>query len=121
MEERELKMRTRGFTLVEIMIVVLILGMLITIAIPQWVYARDKSRQRACVNNMRQIEQAKDQYALDARLPEGAAVASTDLGSYIKGPFPSCPSAGTYTLNGIGTSVVCSQNAGAFPHILGGP
>jgi prepilin-type N-terminal cleavage/methylation domain-containing protein len=59
------KSKKSGFTLVEIMIVVAIIGLLAAIAIPSFVNARTKSQTNACINNLRQISGAKDQYALD--------------------------------------------------------
>jgi prepilin-type N-terminal cleavage/methylation domain-containing protein len=57
--------RTGAFTLVEIMIVVAIIGLLAAIAIPNFVKARETSQMNACVNNLRQIDAAKDQWALE--------------------------------------------------------
>ena len=59
--------RATGFTLVEIMIVVAIIGLLATIAIPNFVRARLKAQQSACINNLRQIEGAKQTWALENR------------------------------------------------------
>ena len=58
-------MRKTGFTLVEIMIVVAIIGLLAAIAIPAFMRARDNARKSACINNLRQIDGAKDQYAVE--------------------------------------------------------
>lgn len=101
-----------GFTLVEIMIVVLIIGILLAIAVPNFMKARESSRTKACQSNLRQIDSAKEQYAMDNRLAEGAAApAMTDLvgtDKYIKST-PLCPSSGTYTIGAIGTNPTCSQ------------
>ena len=123
----------KGFTLVEIMIVVAIIGLLAAIAIPSFMRARLTSQQNACINNMRQIEAAKDQFALESGLTNGAAVAWAGTigpdganGGYIKA-WPNCPasplagptnvksavnSALDYTMNPIGSNVVCIRLPG---------
>jgi prepilin-type N-terminal cleavage/methylation domain-containing protein len=98
----------RGFTLVEIMIVVLIIGILLAIAVPNFVRARESSRAKACVSNLKQIDAAKEQWAMDNNKSDGAACAMTDLvPNYIKST-PSCPSGGTYTVGNVGTNPTCS-------------
>jgi len=100
--------KKKGFTLVEIMIVVLIIGILLAIAVPNFVRARETSRTRTCVANLRQMDSAKEQYAMEARLAAGAAVTWANLTpDYIKRE-PTCPSSGTYTLGNIGTDPSCS-------------
>jgi prepilin-type N-terminal cleavage/methylation domain-containing protein len=58
--------RKAGFTLVEIMIVVAIIGLLAAIAIPNFIKARTTAQMNACINNLRQIDSAKHQYALES-------------------------------------------------------
>jgi len=87
-----------GFTLVEIMIVVAIIGLLAAIAIPNFVTARQAAQKNACIANLKQIEGAMQLYALDS---SGATATNmTDLvTTYIK-TTPSCPATTTaYTLS----------------------
>ncbi len=102
--------RKAGFTLVEIMIVVLIIGLLAAIAIPSFMKARERSRINACINNLRQIDGAKEQYAMENNKDSTTTPASTDVDDFLKA-YPTCPAAGTYTINAIGSNPTCSKSA----------
>ena len=96
----------KGFTLVEIMIVVAIIGLLVAIAIPNFIRARTSARSRACANNMRQIHAAGEQYLLDNNAttftyPDDVVGAS----SYIK-TEPTCPSDGSAYTRAIASQVI---------------
>ena len=111
---KSLKSR-RGFTLIEIMIVVLIIGILLAIAVPNFVLARKAARTKACISNLKQIQSAKEQWAMDNKKNTGDTVAMSALaGVYIKST-PSCPAGGTYTLNTIGTNPTCSVSGHTLP------
>lgn len=112
-------LRRRAFTLVEIMIVILIIAILLAVAVPQFIKARTQSWQKTCMSNMRQIDSAKEIFAGDNKLNNGAPVGQGDLWpTYIRGSnFPSCPGGGVYTIGDIGTTPVCNYG-GALPHVL---
>lgn len=99
----------RGFTLVEIMIVVLIIGILLAIAVPNFVRARESSRAKSCVANLKQIDAAVEQWAMDNKQADGAGCDWADIvPNYLKSQ-PSCPSGGEYATPFIvGESPTCS-------------
>ena len=100
--------KSSGFTLVEIMIVVAIIGLLAAIAIPNFVKARGTAQKNACIRNLREIDGAKEQWALENKKSAGTAIDEPQVNSYIKGGAPSCPGGGTYTYNNIDSNPVCS-------------
>jgi prepilin-type N-terminal cleavage/methylation domain-containing protein len=99
MVSRGAKGQTSGFTLVEILIVVLIVGVLLGIAVPNFTHAREAARQKACISNLRMIESAKAMWALDNKKPKGTPVLLTWLiGTYIAGPQFATSTAASHAL-----------------------
>jgi len=110
---KTLRQKTAGFTLVDIMIVILIIGILLAIAIPNFVTARNSSRARACVANLQQIDSAKQQYIMDSRAAASYAFSATFTEltpTYIKAA-PVCPASGTYAPGAGNVNPTCSYGS----------
>jgi len=107
-----------AFTLVEIMIVVAIIGILATLAIPNFIKSRETARKNACINNLRLIDTAIQQWALENNKNNGDTVAVDSLTTYLNrgagvingsaSGAVKCPSGGSYTITTVDQKPTCS-------------
>jgi hypothetical protein len=89
-------------------------AMLAAVAVPNFVKARQTSQENACINNLRQIDAAKNQWALEKGKKTGDVPTQEDLLPYLS-RWPHCPAGGTYTIGAIGEAPTCSIPGHALP------
>jgi len=107
------------------MIVIAIIALLCAIAIPNLLKASARAQATTCINNLRQIDTAIQQFSVEAGKHQGDTITyPTDISAYIKlntkGSIPGCPAQGAYTLNVVGTipSATCSLSTLTPSHSL---
>jgi len=106
-----------AFTLVEIMIVMALIGLLAALAVPNFLRARASARKNTCINNLRQLDSAKHQWAQEHQKADTDIPSSDDLKVYIKNEvYPSCPAGGVYTIGALTTDPTCSKSD--IAHVL---
>ena len=100
-------MRNSGYVLVEVTIVILIVAILFSISVPEFMNARENSWQTSCFRNQGLLDDAKAEWILEGGVGPSTVPNMTDLvPKYIK-QTPTCPSNGVYTLGVEGTPVTC--------------
>ncbi len=99
----------RGFTLVEIMVVLFIIGLLVAVAVPSWMNARTRAQARTCSTNLRQIATAKEAYAMANSVPQGAPVSMNNLVPDFLQAEPFCPAGAgqPYNVGNLGDPPTC--------------
>jgi len=106
-----------GFTLIEIVIVVGLIALLAIIAIPNLIRTRTTAQTNVCINNLRTIDYAIQQWALEQKKGANAAVQFTDISGYMKSNVL-CPAGGTtfadsYAISSVGAEPSCQRVPGA--------
>ncbi len=91
-----------------------VIPMLLAIAVPNFVKAREVSMKNACINNLRQIDGAKSQWALENKKQEGDPVVESEVKALLTHPLV-CPAGGTYTYGPVGTPPRCSVPGHQLP------
>jgi len=88
---------------------VVIILLLLAIAIPSFIPARNVVSQNSCMNNLRMIDSAKESWALAKQKTNGEDVVTSEVNAYIRGnTTPACPAGGTYSYNVVGSNPTCT-------------
>src|SRR5690349_7996657 len=105
-----------GFTLIEIMISILLVGLLAAIALPNFIRSRTTAQTNVCTSNLRNIDHAIQQWAMEFRKAANAPVEFSDISSYLKNSVV-CPAGGvsfadSYNISVVGTEPTCQRYPG---------
>lgn len=99
----------RAFSLIEMMIVLLVITILFSIAVPAYMRLRESSKGKVCATNLRQLQSSKERWAMDNRKNNTDTPALADLYPNYVRRLPYCPSGGKYELGTVGEPVSCSE------------
>jgi len=109
MKRHSNRCESRGFTVLEIVLVVVAAVMIAAVVSPFFVKPRITRSQSACIPNLRFIESAKQQWAVENKLTRGTPSNDSAITAYFKNSvLPQCPAGGAYTLGVVGTPPTCS-------------
>jgi prepilin-type N-terminal cleavage/methylation domain-containing protein len=102
--------RRRGFTLLEILIVVAVLGILVGMAFPNFIKTRNHAQKQVCIENLSQIESAKQIWGVESGKKDGDPATDADLFGFTRymKKKPLCPGGGTYDLTAVGINAKCT-------------
>jgi general secretion pathway protein G len=110
-----MKIRTvsnAGFTLVEIMIVIAIIGMLATVAVPSIMRSQKKAKEHVCFMNRESMDNAKMLWSVENKKGDNDSPSEEDIKVFLKdNKFPTCPAGGTYSMGTVSTKTTCSVHA----------
>ena len=100
--------QNKGFTFIELLIIVGIIAIVLSIAIPTFSRITSLSRRTVCINNLRKITAAVEQWSFDNNIPNGANISAQQSDdvykNYFRGGKPVCPSGGQYVINPVGSN-----------------
>jgi len=96
--------KEKGFTFIEIMLIVMIMAFILAIAVPNALRARRSSMRYTCIGNLRQLDSAKSLWATEH---SGAPSMEDLIPDHVR-VAPECPAGGIYTLGEVGNNTTCS-------------